>query len=254
MTSVEDFAMRIGRYVPRDAVAGSSYFSGSVRIDPAKAASGGALSAAAPRDEYIPSNLLPAPVEDEGAPENADANAKDVNNTDEDKTAEGEFTPEEQRVIQELKTTDQKVRSHEQAHVAVGGQYVTGGPTYEYEKGPDNQRYAVGGEVGIDSSPVSDNPEATIAKMQVVRAAALAPPDPSPQDRAVASAASREEGQARAELREKRIAEAREGADGAGSQDSTQNEGARQSRVIANAVSAYTNVNIPQESLINIAA
>ena len=194
LSSVEDFALRIGSYVPRSAGAGGSYFSGSARIDPGRAASGGVLAVAPPQDEYIPSNA-PASAETEGADAEKEA-------------AGGEFTPEEQRVINELKITDREVRAHEQAHISVGGSYILGGPVFDYESGPDSKRYAVGGEVSIDSSPEHDNPEATIAKMQVVRAAALAPADPSAQDRAVASAASREESRARGELSEKRAAEA----------------------------------------------
>jgi hypothetical protein len=57
----------------------------------------------------------------------------------------------------------------------------------------------VGGEVGIDTSRVPDDPEATIRKAQVVRRAALAPAEPSPRDRQVAAEATRMESQARQE-------------------------------------------------------
>ncbi len=108
------------------------------------------------------------------------------------------LTKEEQAEVQILKQRDQEVRAHEQAHAAVGGQYA-GSPQYEYETGPDNKKYAVGGEVSID---VSEEKEAedTIRKMQIVRAAALAPAEPSSQDLKVASEASQKEQQARAEL------------------------------------------------------
>lgn len=112
----------------------------------------------------------------------------------------GSLDPKEQAVVNDLKKTDREVRAHEAAHVAAGGQYVSGGAQFEYETGPDGKRYAVGGEVSIDASEVPDDPEATIAKMQVVRRAALAPSEPSSQDRAVAAAASRKEAEARAEL------------------------------------------------------
>ncbi|MDR0704080.1 MAG: hypothetical protein LBF88_03750 [Planctomycetaceae bacterium] len=113
---------------------------------------------------------------------------------------ETELTPEEQQQVQELKARDQEVRVHEAAHVAAGGPYVTGGPTYTYQTGPDGKSYAVGGEVGIDTSEVSGDPEATIRKMQTVVAAALAPAEPSGQDQKVAAAARQKEAQARAEL------------------------------------------------------
>jgi hypothetical protein len=49
---------------------------------------------------------------------------------------------------------------------------------------------------------VANDPEATIAKARVIRAAASAPAEPSSQDRAVAAAASQLESQARQDLLE----------------------------------------------------
>jgi len=107
---------------------------------------------------------------------------------------------ENEDIISELRSIDIEVRSHEAAHMAAGGSHITGGATYFYQTGPDGKQYAVGGEVGIDISPVPGNPQATIAKMMMVRAAALAPANPSPQDLAVAAAAAQMEAAARAEL------------------------------------------------------
>lgn len=76
------------------------------------------------------------------------------------------------------------------AHVAVGGRYVTTGANFSFKRGPDGINYAVGGEVGIDSSPIPGDPEATIAKMRQVKQAALAPANPSSQDIKVASMAT----------------------------------------------------------------
>lgn len=105
---------------------------------------------------------------------------------------------QEQRVIDQLKSRDREVRAHEQAHAAVGGA-LAGSPSYEYQTGPDGKKYAVGGEVSIDVSKTND-PESTIRKMQTVRAAALAPAEPSSQDRKVAAEASRNIAEARAEM------------------------------------------------------
>ncbi len=116
-------------------------------------------------------------------------------------------TSSEYKELQDLKSRDREVRQHEQAHVAAGGAYVTGGPTYNYTRGPDGRQYAVGGEVQIDSSPVADDPAATIRKMQVVRSAALAPAEPSAQDRAVAAEAAQTENRARADLRDRQTEE-----------------------------------------------
>jgi hypothetical protein len=112
------------------------------------------------------------------------------------KNAEG-LSDEDQKKVKDLIKIDQDVRSHEAAHVAAGGQYVKGGATFSYQKGPDGKMYAVGGEVSIDTSPVKGDPQATIAKMEAIKRAALAPADPSGQDRSVASEASQEESKAR---------------------------------------------------------
>jgi len=117
----------------------------------------------------------------------------------------GTLSEEQQAVVDELKATDREVRAHEQAHLAAAGVHAKGGPTYSYEQGPDGQQYAVGGEVAIDTAPVSGDPEATIRKAQIVRAAASAPAEPSSQDRAVAVAATQLEIQATQELRQQEV-------------------------------------------------
>lgn len=91
--------------------------------------------------------------------------------------------------LRELKKIDQAVQRHEQAHRLAGGSY-TGPATYTYRTGPDGRPYAVAGEVSIDASEVPDDARATAAKMRIVIAAALAPVDPSAQDRAVAARAA----------------------------------------------------------------
>lgn len=99
----------------------------------------------------------------------------------------------------EMAARDRRVRTHEQAHAAVAGQYG-GSPVYEFERGPDGVAYAVSGHVPIDTRKIPDDPEATLAKAQQIRRAAMAPADPSPQDRRVALEALRLEMQARAEI------------------------------------------------------
>lgn len=108
------------------------------------------------------------------------------------------LSDEDQKKVQELKRRDTEVRNHEMAHMAAGSGIVRGGANYEYEKGPDGKSYAVGGEVSIDTSEEKD-PRSTIAKMQKVRAAALAPANPSAQDRQVAAEASSKMAQASVE-------------------------------------------------------
>ena len=265
--SMEGAAYRVSSRAQRPASETAAPLSGDGRGHVINAAGlnipGAGKGIETPKDEYIPSfPKLPiaeeTPKKDDDPPpadeaEEAKAAKDEADEADNQEEAkEGELTPDEQQIVAELKVTDQKVRAHEQAHISAGGSYILGGATFEYEKGPDQKRYAVGGEVSIDSSPVRDNPEATIAKMQVVRAAALAPAEPSAQDRAVASSASMEEGQARAELRDKRAAEARESAESR-AQDS---DNSQKSKIMADAAAAYAKPNDPQTSqaVINFAA
>lgn len=100
--------------------------------------------------------------------------------------------------IEQLKARDQEVRVHEQAHASTGGQYA-GAPQYEYTTGPDNKRYVTDGEVSIDVSE-EKTPEETLKKMEQVRAAALAPAEPSSQDLKVAAEASQKATEARSEI------------------------------------------------------
>lgn|GEM_PF-1447460 len=110
--------------------------------------------------------------------------------------------------LAQLKTRDSEVRAHEAAHIASGGSYITGGASYTYQKGPDGAQYAVGGEVGIDASPAPGKPEDTVQKMRIVRAAALAPSEPSGADLAVAAAAAQTEASALAEIAQRNAEEA----------------------------------------------
>lgn len=104
----------------------------------------------------------------------------------------------QQKEIEALKARDQEVRAHEQAHQGVGGRYASA-PSFTLSRGPDGKGYATGGEVQIDITPIAGDPAATVRKMQQVRSAALAPAEPSGQDRSVAARASQLEAEARSE-------------------------------------------------------
>ena len=145
----------------------------------------------------VTASSVAAPAENRrGADSEADA-ANDDKSGDEvtkggneqDRDAASELTEEELAMIEQLSARDQEVRAHERAHQAVAGSFA-GSASYTYQSGPDGKRYAIGGEVPIDASPIPGNPQATIAKMQVVKAAAMAPAEPSSQDRRVAASAS----------------------------------------------------------------
>ena len=110
-----------------------------------------------------------------------------------------QLSDSEKRETQELQRRDQEVRAHEAAHKAAAGRYATGGASFDYQRGPDGRQYAVGGEVSIDTSR-PENPSEALSKAQAIQAAALAPAEPSAQDRQVAQAASQMAAEARAEL------------------------------------------------------
>lgn len=121
------------------------------------------------------------------------------------KGSDGEpISQEEMAYLTRLKKVDAEVRAHEQAHMAAAGGLVKGGASFSYKRGPDGQNYAVAGEVQIDTSRGA-TPEETLAKMMRVRAAALAPASPSPQDRKVAAAASSAMTEARLAVKAEKI-------------------------------------------------
>jgi hypothetical protein len=109
-----------------------------------------------------------------------------------------QLTLEEQAQVRELQKRDQEVRAHEAAHRSAAGGLVSGG-SYTYTRGPDGRSYAVAGEVSI-RMPSTNTPEERVRQAETVRRAALAPADPSPQDRQVAAQASAMENQARSEI------------------------------------------------------
>ena len=106
---------------------------------------------------------------------------------------------EDDALISQLRARDREVRLHEAAHAAVGGKYA-GSPSFDFTRGPDGVSYASGGEVSISVSEVAGNPQSTIEKARVIKAAALAPAEPSAQDRRVAAQASQLEVEAREEI------------------------------------------------------
>lgn len=118
-------------------------------------------------------------------------------------TGSRELNAQEQAKLLKLQQRDREVKQHEQAHLAAAGSLTRGGASYSYQKGPDGNSYAVGGEVGIDVSKES-SPEATIMKMQTVKRAALAPASPSSADRRIAAQATVKEAQARQEIARER--------------------------------------------------
>lgn len=116
--------------------------------------------------------------------------------------AEMQLSRAEQQQVQELRVRDSAVRAHEQAHLAAAGRFATGGPSFQYRRGPDGRHYAISGEVKIDTTPVPGDPLATQQKALKIQQAAFAPAEPSVQDRAVAAQAARMAIEARMELKQ----------------------------------------------------
>ncbi len=117
-----------------------------------------------------------------------------------EKDTNQDLSVEEQAQIQKLKQRDTEVKAHEQAHLSAAGGIATSGASFSYQRGPDGQNYALGGEVQIDTSPVTGDPAATLRKADMIKRAALAPASPSSQDFKVASQATSMSAKAQADL------------------------------------------------------
>ena len=152
----------------------------------------------------LPLPTMPAPASparQTGGEEPDGATAADANTPTSTGAASGSDAAQddERRELQELEARDREVRAHEAAHLAAAGGLAMGGANFSLQRGPDGRMYAVGGEVSIDVSE-GRTPEATIARAERIRAAALAPAEPSAKDMQVAARATRMAAEARAEL------------------------------------------------------
>ncbi len=190
----------------------------------------------------VPSNIHQSyapPVKNEGSTPGVtgEEGQKDTSRAQEDQASskrdiysQGASTPndltsQELQELFRLKKRDQEVKQHEMAHIAAGGPYVRGGAHFEYKTGPDGRRYAVAGEVSIDTSEEKD-PRATLEKMRTVQRAALAPAHPSQQDRRVAAQAAAKAIQAMVEImKEAEENKVRQGANQPGERGTGENRG-----------------------------
>ncbi len=127
------------------------------------------------------------------------ANASNTQKSTDSRSSTASSSQADAALIAKLKARDQQVRRHEQAHLAAAGGLAVSAASFTYQKGPDGVSYAIGGEVSIDTSP-GRTPEETISRARTIRAAALAPADPSGQDQAVAAQASQMAQEAQREL------------------------------------------------------
>lgn len=142
--------------------------------------------------------------------ENTNSQNKDPKqNNEQTQTINGvELTLQQVQQLRELQSIDRNVKAHEAAHQAAGGG-LAGAASFSYTRGPDNQMYAVAGEVPIRMQE-GRTPEETVANARQVAAAAMAPADPSPQDYKVAANAAKMEFDARAEATKLKAQETKE--------------------------------------------
>lgn len=87
---------------------------------------------------------------DQDVQQNLALKTDDAKSSDNKKT--GELSESDLKVVSELKQRDAEVKAHEAAHLAAAGGIATGGASFSYQQGPDGIRYAIGGEVNIDTS------------------------------------------------------------------------------------------------------
>lgn len=122
--------------------------------------------------------------------EEKENNDPELNSSEtESENSYGQLSNEERDKISELKSIDLKIRAHEMAHVAVGGD-LAGSASFSFVTGPDGLKYAVAGEVPI-AVKSGNTPQETMQIARQIKAAALAPADPSSQDRSVAASADK---------------------------------------------------------------
>lgn len=129
-------------------------------------------------------------------------------NEQENSNNQYELTQDQKMQVIELQRRDLEVRTHEAAHMSAGAGLTTGA-SYSYQRGPDNKMYAIGGEVGIDTSP-GKTPEETLKKAAQIKRAALAPAQPSSADLQVAATATNMELDAKMEIQKNQNQETKE--------------------------------------------
>lgn len=179
-------------------------------------------------------------TQDSGETRSEDKGAHDQRNAQNENAANNplQLNEQEKKQVEALRKRDIEVRAHEAAHLAAAGQHARGGIQLDMTRGPDGRSYAIGGSVGIDTSRES-TPEATIRKADQIKRAAMAPAEPSAQDRAVASEATAMKLEAQVELAEQQKAEANQtpsAEDSIQSKDST-----KQSTAVAESNKESTN-------------
>ena len=177
-------------------------------------------------DEAATASISAKALELYNAEQNTNSNSEEQASNNSDKE---ELTQQEKQEVAELKATDAEVKAHENAHKSAAAGLRTSAPNYEYETGPDGKKYAVAGDVNINY-PNSSDPEENLKNAQQLKAAALAPAEPSSQDRKVAMKAEREIAKARQEIQEEELKKEKE-ADGNNNSSNIENKNSEEPEV-----------------------
>lgn len=97
------------------------------------------------------------------------------------------LTAREAALVAELRRIDSEVRAHEMDHYYAGQPWARF-PEYFEVTGPLGRRHAVSGITPFDASAIAGDRPGTLRKLETLQRAALAPREPSDEDRRVAAA------------------------------------------------------------------
>lgn len=86
-----------------------------------------------------------------------------------------------QRIIEQLKSRDKEVRSHEASHSISPELVKIGSAQFDYTIGPDGKAYATGGRVTLSTGSAM-TPEEALSKAEALKKASMAPGEPSTKD------------------------------------------------------------------------
>lgn len=117
-----------------------------------------------------------------------------------DESAALELSSDDLRRVRELERIDRVVRAQENVLRAVAPDVVRGEPTFEFELGPDGQRYAIEGDSHIEL-PKGAEPRVAAEEASRALRAALAASGGSSADTSIALRAAGIEARARAQIR-----------------------------------------------------
>lgn len=103
-----------------------------------------------------------------------------ANETDKARASKKSFVRQQEH----FEHAQSQIQQHVESHLSVTTLYSSG-PNYQYRVSPDGKRVIVSGDVSFDVSPSSNSPHETLHKAEIIKQAALAPNDPTPEDRRV---------------------------------------------------------------------